>query len=134
MWPKVGRSGQHRPAQRSLRRRCGLGRRVGRSPACVAAPGGRGPTGQPEPVFVFPQHRVIGGAGGRSGGHVRVKLRGGDGLIVGGIAFEPQGSRSGLPSPMPSAAVSMWPGPCPSIDGGGGEKVEVRIMDAAKPE
>ncbi|GEO12997.1 single-stranded-DNA-specific exonuclease [Microvirga aerophila] len=108
----------------------------GAQPGIVAALDRAGPfgSGQPEPVFVFPQHRLVEAREVGSGGHVRVKLRGGDGSIIGGIAFRAAGQPLGnaLSNAMGSSlhvagtlSVDRW---------GGGEKVEVRIMDAAKPE
>jgi single-stranded-DNA-specific exonuclease len=69
-----------------------------------------------------------------SGGHVRVKLRGGDGSFIGGIAFRAAGQPIGralmdhIGSPLHVAgtlSIDRW---------GGGEKVELRVQDAAKPE
>jgi single-stranded-DNA-specific exonuclease len=108
----------------------------GAQPSIVAALERAGPfgSGQPEPVFVFPQHRLVEAREVGSGGHVRVKLRGGDGSVIGGIAFRAAGQPLGnaLSDAMGSTlhvagtlSVDRW---------GGGEKVEVRIMDAAKPE
>jgi single-stranded-DNA-specific exonuclease len=108
----------------------------GAEPSIVAALDRAGPfgSGQPEPVFVFPQHRLVEAREVGSGGHVRVKLRGGDGSVIGGIAFRAAGQPLGnaLSNAMGSSlhvagtlSVDRW---------GGGEKVEVRIMDAAKPE
>ncbi|NIX77593.1 single-stranded-DNA-specific exonuclease RecJ [Microvirga sp. c23x22] len=91
-------------------------------------------SGQPEPVFVFPHHRVVEAREVGSGGHVRVKLRGGDGSFVGGIAFRAAGQPLGnalsgaIGSPLHVAgtlSIDRW---------GGGEKVSLRIIDAARPE
>ena len=109
---------------------------AGAQPAVVSALERAGPfgQGQPEPVFVFPQHRVIEAREVGSGGHMRVKLRGGDGSFIGGIAFRAAGQplgnvlSHGIGNPLHVAgtlAVDRW---------GGNEKVEVRIMDAARPE
>ncbi|WP_112663517.1 single-stranded-DNA-specific exonuclease RecJ [Microvirga flavescens] len=91
-------------------------------------------SGQPEPVFVFPHHRLMEAREVGSGGHIRVKLRGGDGSFIGGIAFRAAGQPLGqalsdaVGSPLHVAgtlSIDRW---------GGGEKVELRVMDAAKPE
>nr|WP_246504819.1 single-stranded-DNA-specific exonuclease RecJ [Microvirga antarctica] len=95
-----------------------------------------GPFGsaQPEPVFAFANHRLVEAREVGSGGHVRVKLRGGDGAFIGGIAFRAAGQPLGnmlagaIGSPVHVAgtlSIDRW---------GGGEKVALRIMDAAKPE
>nr|WP_210331111.1 single-stranded-DNA-specific exonuclease RecJ [Microvirga terrestris] len=109
---------------------------AGAQPAVVTALERAGPfgQGQPEPVFVFPQHRVIEAREVGSGGHLRVKLRGGDGSFIGGIAFRAAGQPLGnvlsqaIGNPLHVAgtlAIDRW---------GGGEKAELRIMDAARPE
>ncbi|MFC4174276.1 single-stranded-DNA-specific exonuclease RecJ [Microvirga sp. GCM10011540] len=108
----------------------------GAQPSLVAALERAGPfgSGQPEPVFVFPQHRLVEAREVGSGGHVRVKLRGGDGSMIGGIAFRAAGQPLGIAL---SNAIgnSLHLAGTLSVDRwGGNEKVEVRLMDAAKPE
>ena len=108
----------------------------GAQPGLVAALEQAGPfgAGQPEPVFVFPQHRLVEAREVGSGGHMRVKLRGGDGSIIGGVAFRAAGQPLGIAL---SSAIgnSLHVAGTLSVDRwGGGEKVEVRIMDAARPE
>jgi single-stranded-DNA-specific exonuclease len=109
---------------------------AGAQPGIVTALERAGPfgQGQPEPVFVFPQHRLVEAREVGSGGHMRVKLRGGDGSVIGGIAFRAAGQPLGnalsqaIGNPLHVAgtlSIDRW---------GGGEKVEVRIMDAARPE
>jgi single-stranded-DNA-specific exonuclease len=108
----------------------------GAQPGIVSALERAGPfgSGQPEPVFVFPQHRIIEAREVGSGGHVRVKLRGGDGSSIGGIAFRAAGQPLGI-ALSNAIGSSVHVAGTLSIDRwGGGEKVEVRIMDAAKPE
>ncbi|MEE1657729.1 single-stranded-DNA-specific exonuclease RecJ [Microvirga sp. CF3062] len=108
----------------------------GAQPAVVTALERAGPfgQGQPEPMFVFPQHRVIEAREVGSGGHLRVKLRGGDGSFIGGIAFRAAGQPLGnvlsqaIGNPLHVAgtlSIDRW---------GGGEKAELRIADAARPE
>ncbi|NNC00822.1 single-stranded-DNA-specific exonuclease RecJ, partial [Corallococcus exiguus] len=91
-------------------------------------------SGQPEPVFAFAHHRLIEAREVGSGGHIRVKLRGGDGSTIGGIAFRAAGQPLGqalvnaVGTPIHAAGtltIDRW---------GGGEKVELRIIDTAKPE
>jgi single-stranded-DNA-specific exonuclease len=109
---------------------------AGAQPTLVTALERAGPfgSGQPEPVFVLPQHRVVEAREVGSGGHMRVKLRGGDGSFIGGIAFRAAGQPLGsalsdsIGSPLHVAgtlSIDRW---------GGQEKAELRIMDAAKPE
>jgi single-stranded-DNA-specific exonuclease len=109
---------------------------AGAQPGLVTALERAGPfgSGQPEPVFVFPQHRVIEAREVGSGGHMRVKLRGGDGSFIGGIAFRAAGQPLGnalsnaIGNPLHVAgtlSIDRW---------GGQEKAELRIMDAARPE
>jgi single-stranded-DNA-specific exonuclease len=109
---------------------------AGAQPGVVTALERAGPfgQGQPEPVFVFPQHRVIEAREVGSGGHLRVKLRGGDGSFIGGIAFRAAGQPLGnvlsqaIGNPLHVAgtlSIDRW---------GGGEKAELRIADAARPE
>ncbi|MDF2689923.1 MAG: single-stranded-DNA-specific exonuclease RecJ, partial [Microvirga sp.] len=100
----------------------------GAQPTIVTALERAGPfgQGQPEPVFVFPQHRVIEAREVGSGGHLRVKLRGGDGSFIGGIAFRAAGQPLGnvlsqaIGNPIHVAgtlSIDRW---------GGGEKAELR--------
>ncbi|QFU16522.1 single-stranded-DNA-specific exonuclease RecJ [Microvirga thermotolerans] len=90
--------------------------------------------GQPEPVFVFPHHRVVEAREVGTGGHVRVRLRGGDGSVIGGIAFRAAGQPLGL-ALTEGIGNSLHVAGTLTIDRwGGGEKVELRIMDAARPE
>jgi single-stranded-DNA-specific exonuclease len=109
---------------------------AGAQPALVTALERAGPfgSGQPEPIFVLPQHRLVEAREVGSGGHMRVKLRGGDGSMIGGIAFRAAGQPLGIAlsqamgNPLHVAgtlSIDRW---------GGNEKVEVRIMDAARPE
>lgn len=109
---------------------------AGAQPAVVTALERAGPfgQGQPEPIFVFPQHRVVEAREVGSGGHLRVKLRGGDGSVIGGIAFRAAGQPLGnvlsqaIGNPLHVAgtlSIDRW---------GGGEKAELRIADAARPE
>ncbi len=109
---------------------------AGAQPGLVAALERAGPfgSGQPEPVFVFPQHRLIEAREVGSGGHMRVKLRAGDGSTIGGIAFRAAGQplgnvlSQGIGNALHVAgtlSIDRW---------GGHEKAELRIMDAARPE
>jgi single-stranded-DNA-specific exonuclease len=68
-----------------------------------------------------------------SGGHVRVSLKSGDGAVIRGVAFRAAGQPLGralaaaLGAPLHVAGtlgIDRW---------GGGERVEIRVVDAAAP-
>ncbi|HEY5794395.1 MAG TPA: single-stranded-DNA-specific exonuclease RecJ [Bosea sp. (in: a-proteobacteria)] len=89
--------------------------------------------GSPEPVFVFPSHRLTDAVEIGSGGHVRVKLRSGDGATIGGIAFrvaqEPLGrallaARGETVHLAATLTLNRW---------GGNESAELRVLDLARP-
>ncbi len=104
--------------------------------ATVAAIERAGPfgAGQPEPVFVFPQHRLLEAREVGSGGHIKVRLRAGDGAQIGGIAFRAAGQPLGLALTR-ALGSSLHVAGTLSVDRwGGGEKVSVRIMDVAVPD
>ncbi|MDP3409180.1 single-stranded-DNA-specific exonuclease RecJ [Bosea sp. (in: a-proteobacteria)] len=107
----------------------------GANPRLLAEIDKAGPFGQgsPEPVFVFPAHRLTDVVEIGSGGHVRVKLRGGDGASVGGIAFrvaqEPLGralfaARGESVHLAATLTLNRW---------GGNETAELRVLDIARP-
>ncbi|UVF17699.1 single-stranded-DNA-specific exonuclease RecJ [Microvirga terrae] len=108
----------------------------GAQPAVVTALERAGPfgQGQPEPVFAFPQHRLVEAREVGSGGHMRVKLRGGDGSVIGGIAFRAAGQPLGIALSQAIGNTLHVAGTLSIDRWGGNEKVEVRIMDAARPE
>jgi single-stranded-DNA-specific exonuclease len=104
----------------------------GATPELVAELETAGPfgSGMAEPVFAFPAHRltevsVIGN------GHVRVRLKSGDGASIGGIAFRcaegPLGQalqrlRGEMVHVAGTLGVDRW---------GGTERVDLRLMDVA---
>ncbi|WP_376987979.1 single-stranded-DNA-specific exonuclease RecJ [Bosea sp. R86505] len=107
----------------------------GATPRLLAEIARAGPFGQgsPEPVFVFPAHRLTDAVEIGSGGHVRVRLKGGDGASVGGVAFrcaqEPLGrallaARGESVHLAATLTLNRW---------GGNEKAELRVLDLAKP-
>ena len=108
----------------------------GAQPGIVAALERAGPfgSGQPEPVFVLPQHRVVEAREVGSGGHLRVKLRAGDGSAMGGIAFRAAGQPLGMALSRSIGRTLHVAGTLSVDRWGGHEKVELRIMDAARPE
>jgi single-stranded-DNA-specific exonuclease len=104
-------------------------------PTLVAAIERAGPfgAGQPEPMFAFPNHRLVEAKEVGSSGHVRIRLRGPDGSTIGGIAFRAAGQPLGLAlskaigTPIHAAGslcIDRW---------GGGEKVDLRLCDIATP-
>ena len=106
----------------------------GATPRLLAEIDRAGPfgAGSPEPVFVFPAHRLTEVIEIGSGGHVRVKLRSGDGATVGGIAFrvaqEPLGqallaARGESIHLAATLTLNRW---------GGNETAELRVLDLAR--
>ncbi|AMJ59584.1 single-stranded-DNA-specific exonuclease RecJ [Bosea sp. PAMC 26642] len=107
----------------------------GANPRLLAELDRAGPYGQgaPEPVFVFPSHRLTDVVEIGSGGHIRIKLRSGDGATVGGIAFraaqEPLGqallaARGDSVHLAATLSLNRW---------GGNETAELRVLDMALP-
>ncbi len=90
-------------------------------------------SGSPEPVFVLPAHRIADVAI-VGNGHVRLRAQAGDGTSIDAICFrcaeEPLGkallaSRGETLHLAGSLAVDRW---------GGRERVQLRLLDAARPE
>ncbi|POR51225.1 single-stranded-DNA-specific exonuclease RecJ [Bosea psychrotolerans] len=107
----------------------------GATPRLLAEIDKAGPfgAGSPEPVFVFPAHRLVEAVEIGSGGHVRIKLKSGDGATVGGIAFrvaqEPLGrallaARGESVHLAATLTLNRW---------GGRESAELRVLDMARP-
>ena len=90
-------------------------------------------SGQPEPVFAFPNHRLVEAREVGSGGHMRVKLRGGDGSLIGGVAFRAAGQPLGQALAQALGSNLHVAGTLSIDRWGGNEKVEIRIQDAARP-
>ncbi|MBR3189881.1 fibronectin type III-like domain-contianing protein, partial [Bosea sp. (in: a-proteobacteria)] len=89
--------------------------------------------GCPEPVFVLPAHRLTEVVEVGAGGHLRIKLRAGDGATIGGIAFraarEPLGqallaARGESVHLAGTLTLNRW---------GGSERAELRVVDLARP-
>ncbi|TAJ30186.1 single-stranded-DNA-specific exonuclease RecJ [Bosea sp. (in: a-proteobacteria)] len=107
----------------------------GATPRLLAEIDKAGPfgAGSPEPVFVFPAHRLTDALTVGAGGHVRIKLRSGDGASISGIAFraaqEPLGqallaARGESVHLAATLTLNRW---------GGNETAELRILDLARP-
>ncbi len=108
---------------------------AGATPGLVRALEQAGPfgAGHPEPVFAFAHHRVV-DAMEVGTGHVRVRLRAGDGATLSGIAFraaeQPLGqallAARGMPAHVAGTlSIDRW---------GGGERVSLRVLDVAAAE
>lgn len=106
----------------------------GANPRLLAEIDKAGPFGSgcPEPAFVFPSHRLVDVMEIGSGGHIRIKLRSGDGATIGGIAFraaqEPIGrallaARGETVHLAANLTLNRW---------GGNETAELRILDLAR--
>lgn len=106
----------------------------GANPRLLAEIDKAGPFGAgcPEPAFVFPSHRLVDVMEIGSGGHIRIKLRSGDGATIGGIAFraalEPlgqalQAARGETVHLAANLSLNRW---------GGNETAELRILDLAR--
>jgi single-stranded-DNA-specific exonuclease len=107
----------------------------GARPEIIAALERAGPfgSGQPEPIFALANHRIadvreVGGAG-----HARVTLRGGDGAAIRGIAFRAAGQPLGQALQKALGGNLHVAGTLCVDRWGGGERVEVRIIDVAVP-
>ncbi len=90
-------------------------------------------SGNPEPVFAFPHHRVV-DVGEVGNGHVRLRAVAGDNQAVNAIAFRAAGrplgqallkSRGKLLHLAGALNIDRW---------GGQERVQLRLQDAADPQ
>jgi single-stranded-DNA-specific exonuclease len=89
-------------------------------------------SGNPEPVFALPAHRIVDAAQVGTG-HIRVVARSGDDRTLSAIAFRaasgPLGAallkaRGGTLHLAGTLSIDRW---------GGGERVQMRLLDAAEP-
>ena len=104
-------------------------------PALVASLESAGPfgQGQPEPLFVLPHHRVLDAREVGTGGHVRVRLRSGDGGVINAIAFRAAGQPLGQALQRAIGGVLHVAGTLSIDRWGGSERVQMRIVDVADP-
>jgi single-stranded-DNA-specific exonuclease len=87
-------------------------------------------SGHPEPVFALPAHRLVEVAEvGR--GHVRVKLKAGDGALIDGIAFRAAGQPLGQMLARARGENAHIVGHLALDSWNGRDRVQVRILDAA---
>ncbi len=107
---------------------------AGAVPGLVEAFALAGPfgAGNPEPVFAFPDHRLVDVAT-VGAGHVRVRVRAGDGAHLNAIAFRAADGPLGQ-ALLARKGEAMHLAGTLSVDRwGGGERVQLRIVDAAEP-
>ena len=89
-------------------------------------------SGNPEPVFAFPSHRLIEVAEVGTG-HLRVRAKAGDGSTLNAIAFRAADQPLGQ-ALMAARGEPMHLAGCLTIDRWGGrERVQLRLLDAARP-
>ena len=105
----------------------------GANPDLLAAIEKAGPygAGHPDPLFVLPAHQLV-EAQTVGQNHLKLKLRAGDGAMIGGIAFRAadqelgqalKEARGGQPIHVAGQlTLDRW---------GGGERVQIRVVDAA---
>ncbi len=89
--------------------------------------------GNPEPVFAFPAHRIV-DAAVVGAGHVRARIRAGDGSQLNAIAFRAADGPLGLALLKGKGEPFHIAGTLSIDRWGGGEKVQLRIVDAAEAE
>ena len=88
-------------------------------------------SGNPEPVFALPHHRLV-DVQPVGSAHIRARLRSGDGSSIGAVAFRAAGqplgeallaARGELVHVVGTLAVDRW---------GGSERAEMRLRDMAR--
>jgi single-stranded-DNA-specific exonuclease len=90
-------------------------------------------SGAPEPILAFAGHTVA-SADVVGQGHVRLRLRAGDGASVGGIAFRASETELGR-ALLASRGARIHVAGCLGIDRwGGAERVSLRVLDAARAD
>jgi single-stranded-DNA-specific exonuclease len=88
--------------------------------------------GQPEPVFALASHRVV-DIREVGNGHVRMRLKSGDGAILNAIAFRAAGQPLGR-AMLEALGRDLHVAGTLCLDRwGGGERVELRVRDLATP-
>jgi single-stranded-DNA-specific exonuclease len=106
----------------------------GARPELFAAIERAGPfgAGQPEPVFAFASHRVV-DVREVGNGHVRMRLKGGDGAILNAVAFRAAGQPLGRAMMKALGGDAHVAGTLCLDRWGGAERVELRVCDMAAP-
>lgn len=87
-------------------------------------------SGNPEPVFAFPSHRLVDVAHVGTG-HIRLRARAGDGALINGIAFRAADGPLGQALLKAKGEAIHLAGTLAIDRWGGGERVQLRIVDAA---
>jgi single-stranded-DNA-specific exonuclease len=90
-------------------------------------------SGNPEPVFALPAHRIVDAAQVGTG-HVRVVARSGDDRTVSAIAFRAAGRPLGEALIKARGATMHLAGSLAIDRWGGAERVQLRLIDAAEPK
>ncbi|HKH33936.1 MAG TPA: DHHA1 domain-containing protein, partial [Beijerinckiaceae bacterium] len=106
----------------------------GARPELFAAIERAGPfgAGQSEPVFAFPNHRVL-DVREVGNGHVRMRLKSGDGAILNAVAFRAAGQPLGR-AMLEALGRDLHAAGTLCLDRwGGGERMELRVQDVAPP-
>ena len=106
----------------------------GARPELFAAIERAGPfgAGQPEPVFAFAGHRVV-DAREVGKGHVRMRLKSGDGTVLNAVAFRAAGQPLGR-AMLAALGRDLHVAGTLCLDRwGGAERVELRVCDVALP-
>jgi single-stranded-DNA-specific exonuclease len=106
----------------------------GARPELFAAIERAGPfgAGQPEPVFAFANHRVV-DVREVGNGHVRMRLKSGDGAILNAVAFRAAGQPLGR-AMLEALGRDLHAAGTLCLDRwGGGERMELRVQDVAPP-
>ena len=108
---------------------------AGAQPEMLGAIARAGPfgAGQPEPVFAFAGHRVV-DVREVGNGHVRMRLRGGDGFTVGAVAFRAAGQPLGRAMSRALGGDLHVAGTLCLDRWGGAERIEIRVQDVATPD
>ncbi|HEX8166354.1 MAG TPA: single-stranded-DNA-specific exonuclease RecJ [Beijerinckiaceae bacterium] len=106
----------------------------GARPDLFAAVERAGPfgAGAPEPVFAFAHHRVV-DAREVGNGHVRMRLKSGDGAVLNAVAFRSAGQPLGRAMLEAQGRDLHVAGTLCLDRWGGGERVEIRVVDVAIP-
>ena len=107
---------------------------AGATPALLASLEAAGPfgAGNPEPVFVFPAHRIV-EASVVGNGHVRLTVVAGDGTRLKAIAFRAAGGPLGDMILKARGDVLHLAGTLSADRWGGQTRVQLRLLDAAHP-
>ncbi|CAH1660091.1 Single-stranded-DNA-specific exonuclease recJ [Hyphomicrobiales bacterium] len=105
----------------------------GANPALIAGIAQAGPygSGNPEPVFAFPHHRLADVSEVK--GHIRVSLKGGDGSSLGGMAFRSADRPLGQALLAARGRVVHVAGTLALDSWGGQAKASLRVLDVAEP-